>query len=284
MKPSLRDYLRAAFSARPIGMFVPPNWVGLAAFGLLGLLNPGFWIMGFGLEMAYLGVLASNERFQRNVAALRQWQSRRQWQAQVDELVQQLGPEGQRRYRALEERCTAILEQQQRAAVVPSGLEAQGEGLGRLLWLYLRLLLTRQAIDRIVRESAGSLDDGSQLETRIRNLETQLAGGAVSEELRRSLTGQIDILKQRLQKRSEAHDKLAFLDAEMTRLQEQVELIREQAILTTDPQLVSTRIDQITATLDGTNQWIKEQQQIYGATEDLLAEPPPVSMKTAVKQ
>jgi hypothetical protein len=284
MKPGLRDYLRAAFSARPIGMFVPPNWVGLAAFGLLGLLNPGFWIMGFGIEMAYLGILASNERFQRNVAALQQWESRRQWQTRMEELVQQLVPEAQRRYRALESRCSSILEQQQRAAVVPSGLEAQGEGLGRLLWLYLRLLLTRQAIDRIVREAAGSGDEGSQIEERIRRLETHLSESTVSEELRRSLMGQIEILKQRLQKRSEAHDKLAFLDAEMMRLQEQVELIREQAILTTDPQLVSTRIDQITASLDGTNQWIQEQQKIYGAAEDLLSEPPPLSMKTAVKQ
>ena len=101
MKPGLRDYLRAAFSARPIGMFVPPNWVGLAAFGLLGFLNPGFWLMGFGIELAYLGILASNERFQRNVAALQQWESRRQWQKRMEELVQQLGPEAQRRYRRL---------------------------------------------------------------------------------------------------------------------------------------------------------------------------------------
>ncbi len=284
MKPRFRDYVRAAFNARPIGMFVPPNWVGLAAFGILGFLNPGFWVLGLGIELAYLGVLANNERFQRVVSANQQWASRRLWQKQVEDLVQQLGPEAQRRYRALESRCGSILEQQHRSAVVPSGLEAQGEGLGRLLWLYLRLLLTRQAIDRIVREAAGSGEEGAQLEERIRNLETQLASGSVSEELRRSLTGQIDILKQRLLKRSEARDKLAFLDAELTRLQEQVELIREQAVLSTDPQLVSERIDQITASLDGTNQWIREQQQIYGATEDLLAEPPPVSVQAAVKQ
>jgi hypothetical protein len=265
-------------------MFVPPNWVGLAAFGMLGLLNPGFWLVGLGLEAAYLGMLATNERFQRIVAAAQLWQVRRQWQKQVEDLVQQLGAEAQRRYRTLEMRCGSILEQQQRTAVIPSGLEAQGEGLGRLLWLYLRLLLTRQAIDRIVRESAGSIEEGSQLDERIRKLEVQLADGSVTEELRRSLAGQIDILKQRVQKRGEARDKLAFLDAELTRLQEQVELIREQAILSTDPQLVSTRIDQIAATLDGTNQWIREQQQIYGATEDLLAEPPPVTLRVAAKQ
>ena len=67
-----------------------------------------------------------------------------------------------------------------------------------------------------------------------------------------------------------------FLDAELMRIQEQVELIREQAALSTDPELLSQRIDQIAATLGGTAQWIRDQQQVYGAMEDLLAEPPPL--------
>ena len=57
--------------------------------------------------------------------------------------------------------------------------------------------------------------------------------------------------------RQEARDKLAFLDAELTRIQEQVELIREQAVLTADPETVSQRIDQISATLGGTTEWIR---------------------------
>ena len=43
-KPS---YLAAAFNARPLGMPIPPNWFGIAAFGLLGaLVNPGLWLIG----------------------------------------------------------------------------------------------------------------------------------------------------------------------------------------------------------------------------------------------
>jgi len=254
MKPRFRDFVRAAFNARPIGMFVPPNWVGLAAFGFLGLLNPGFWVIGLGLEAAYLGMLATNERFQKTVSATQQWETRRRSQMRINELVLQLSADAQARYRALEKRCRSILEQQQRTAVVPVGQDAQGEGLGRLLWLFLRLLLTRQAIERIVFESGGTGEEGGRLEERIRKLEEQLQGKSVGEELRRSLTGQIEILKQRLQKRTEAREKLMFLDAELTRIQEQAELIREQAILSTDPEVVSERIDQITATLDGTSQ------------------------------
>ena len=284
MKPSLWDYVREAFNARPIGMFIPPNWVGLAIFGFLGIVNPGFLVIGLGLELAYLGVLSTNERFQRLVAASRQWETRQRWQEKVEAEVKQLSAEGQQRYRALEARCRAILEQQVHLGIVSTGLEAQGEGLGRLLWIYLRLLMTRQAIDKIVRESTAARDDAGRLEERVSNLQSRLNEETLGDELRKSLTGQIEILQQRLEKRREAKEKLAFLDAELTRIQEQVELVREQAVLSTDPETVSQRIDQITTTLGGTTQWITEQQKIYGAVEDLMAEPPSLSVNMSASE
>jgi len=284
MKPSFSDYVREAFHARPIGMFVPPNWVGLGVFGLLGLLNPGFWVMGVGLELAYLGVLATNKRFQRLIDATFLGKTTKGRQEMVNDLVSQLGPEGLKRYRNLEMRCRAILEQQSRGGPIPSGIESQGEGLSRLLWVYLRLQLTRQAIERIVRETEEPREDSGRIEERIRALETRLKEADLTEDLRRSLAGQMEILQQRVEKRKEARDKLAFLDAELTRIQEQVELVREQAVLAASPEALSQRIDQITTTLGGTNQWIREQQQIYGAVEDLLAEPPPLSLDPRAKQ
>ncbi len=284
MKPGLWDYVREAFNARPIGMFIPPNWVGIGAFGLLGLVNPGFWILGAGLELGYLSFLSTNQRFQRFVAASRQWDARQRWQDKVNELLRQLGSEGQQRYRALEVRCRAILEQQSSLGIVSTGLDAQGEGLGRLLFVYLRLLMTRQAIDRIVRESKGATEDPGRLQERVANLQSRLRDETLGEELRKSLTGQVEILQQRLEKRNEARDKLAFLDAELTRIEEQVELVREQAVLSTDPETVSQRIDQITTTLGGTTQWISEQQKIYGAVEDLMSEPAALSVNLPPKQ
>ena len=284
MKPGFSDYLREAFNARPMGMFIPPTWAGLGVFAFLGLLNPGFWIIGLALELTYLGVLASNDRFQRLVGAKQQWESRRSWQAKVDEMVRTLGSDGQQRYRSLEVRARSILEQQLRGAAITPGLETQGEGLGRLLWVYLRLLIMRQAIERIVREASEGSEEASRLQERIENLKLRLAQESLGEDLRKSLTGQIEILQQRIEKRREAREKLAFLDAELTRIQEQAELVREQAVLATDPESVSQRIDQITATLGGTSQWISEQQKIYGAVEDLMAEPPPLSVSGPVRQ
>lgn len=284
MKPTLGDYVREAFNARPLGMFVPPNWIGLGLFGFLGILNPGFLLIGAGLELAYLGLLATNPRFQRTVVASRIAQGHLQWRSKLDHLISQLAESYQRRYRLLEHRCRAILDQQFGESISAPGVEAQGEGLGRLSWIYLRLLLTRQSIEKILRESTESGEDSARLEERIHKLEARLKEESLGDELRRSLTGQIEILQQRLQKRTEARDKLAFLDAELTRIEEQVELIREQAVLSTDPETVSQRIDQITTTLGGTTQWISEQQQIYGAMEDLLAEPPPITVTSTAKE
>ena len=66
-KPS---YLAAAFNAKPLGMPIPPNWFGIAAFGLLGaLVNPGLWLIGLGLEGLYLWTLSRNQRFRNAIDA-----------------------------------------------------------------------------------------------------------------------------------------------------------------------------------------------------------------------
>ena len=275
MKPTFWDYIRSAFNARPMGMFIPPNWIGLGLFGLLGILNPGFWIIGAGCELAYLGWLGTHPRFQNLVTGDRLLDEQRRWQSKVYQLIRQLPPEDQDRYRTLESRCKSILEQQAQLSLSP-GLAEQGEGLGRLVWIYLRLLLTREGIRKIVRESSGTADEAAQMKERIEKLQQQLQQPSITDDLRKSLTAQIEILQQRQDKKKEAVEKLAFLDAELTRIQEQVELLREQAVLSTDPEIVSQRIDQVTTTLGGTNQWIRDQQKIYGAMEDLLSDAPPL--------
>src|SRR4051812_48921388 len=112
MKPSLGDYIKSAFNARPIGMFIPPNWIGLGGFALLGFINPGFWLIGGGLEFAYLFSLATNPRFQRVVSGSKTLTQQRERLSQVRVQIAQLAPDDQRRYMLLEQRCQQIIEQQ----------------------------------------------------------------------------------------------------------------------------------------------------------------------------
>jgi hypothetical protein len=275
-KPGFFDYVKAAFNARPLGMFVAPNWIGLGAFGLLGMMEPGFWVLGAGLELGYLFALATNERFQRLVAAVPLVEATADWNKRIQALVGRLDAGDRRIYDLLSQRCRSIIDLQLHGvspATVPGGLESQADGLGRLSWMFLRLLVARRTIQQVIGESG----DGTDLRKRLSALERQQADASLTEELRRSLGGQLDILKQRLLQRTEAERKLTYIDAELERIQQQVELIREQAALSTDPELLSQRIDEITATLGTTGQWIRDQQQVYGAMEDLLTDPPPLA-------
>ena len=280
MKAGLFDYIKAAFNARPMGMVVAPNWVGLAAFGLLGLLNPGFWAIGAGLELAYLFLLSTNGRFQNYVNAVETRDEVEVSSAKVSDMLTRLLPHARERYDALERRCRVILAQQHLGADAVQDLQLQGQGLGRLLWIYLRLLASRQAFEGLLRESIradGAASGGQPLERRTERLRRQLADPPEEpEDLRRSLTSQLEILQQRLDTQREAREKLTFLDAELTRIEEQVELLREQAVVSTDPAAVSQRIDEVAAELGGTSQWIRDQQALYGQVEDVLEAPPPV--------
>ena len=273
-KPGFFDYLSAAFNARPMGMFVAPNWVGIAAFGILGATNPGFWVIGAGLELGYLLSLATNKRFQQTVALKPLNAARREWGQRIQRVLGRLDAADRRQYDALAERCRSIVDMQMNnAAEPPDGLEQQAESLGRLSWMFLRLLLARRTIGQVM----GGAQNDVELQRRIASLERQQAQPGLSEELARSLSGQLEILRQRLQQRTDGDRKLAYIEAEVERIQQQVELIREQAAMSTDPELLSRRIDDITATLGSTGQWIRDQQQVYGAMEDLLTEPPPLT-------
>jgi hypothetical protein len=280
-KPGFLDYLSAAFNARPLGMFVAPNWVGIAAFGILGVANPGFWVIGAGLELGYLLSLATNKRFQQTVAMKPLNAARQEWGVRIQHVLGKLDPNDRREYEALAERCRSIVDMQmQGAAEPPDGLEQQAQSLGRLSWMFLRLLLARRTIGQVM----GGAQNDVELQKRIASLERQQTQSGLSEDLARSLSGQLQILRQRLQQRTDGDRKLAYIEAELERIQQQVELIREQAAMSTDPELLSRRIDDITATLGTTGQWIRDQQKVYGAMEDLLTEPPPLTPDSRARE
>jgi len=281
MKLGFLDYVRAAFSAKPLGMFVPPNWLGLGIFAILGLINPGLWLLGAGLELGYLYTMASSKRFQNLVRGGFLLTQRMEWMQQIQRLLSQLPTEDQQAYHQLEGRCHAILTQQ---AQDSTGLEVQGEGFAKLMRIFLRLLMARQTILKVQKESATvSERDRTSLQTRLESLQKQLEDQSLNIELRKSLTSQVEIIQQRLAKQAEAREKLAFLNAELTRIREQVELIREQAALTADPAAVSQRIDEISASLGGTNEWIN-QQKVFGRTDELLEESVPMPMPQPPQQ
>jgi hypothetical protein len=152
-------------------------------------------------------------------------------------------------------------------------LAQQAEGLSRLMWIYMRLLLTRAAIVRLLREAVAN-NERESIDARTARLQRELARQDLAAELRRSLEGQHQILQQRAASQREARDNLAFIEAELARIREQVELIKEQAVLSNDPAFLSGRIDEVGGTLTSTTQWMRDKQDIFGNIESMMEEPP----------
>lgn len=279
MKPRLGTLLRAAFNARPFGMVVPPNWIGLAAFGLLGTLSPGFLALGAGLELTYLALLATNPRFSRYVSGLQRAASHGAWEDKLAPTLAQLDHDDRRRYDALDRRCRAMLATPGAVDDFATDDPAQAQGLARLMWIYLRLLATRRNVDRALRapDDDGRPTTDVALKQRLTDLRQRLSQPALEDDLRRSLTSQADILEQRLNQRKAARETQAYIEADLERIEEQVALLREQTALQSDPETLSRRLDEIMSGLGGTTRLIAEQQKVYGAVEDLLAEPPPLT-------
>jgi hypothetical protein len=231
-------------------------------------------VLGAGLELGYLLLLSGSERFRHVVDAQDRHGTAPDWKTRLDSALATLGRDERRLYEQLVERCRSIIALQSHGgASPPAGLDAQQEGLGRLTWMYLRLLIAKHTIEQVI--SAPGSDSTESLTESMDSLEQRM-NEAKSDELRRSLEGQIEILRQRIERRGDAERQMTFIEAELDRIEQQVELIREQAALSTDPELLSQRIDEIAATLGGTSQWIRDQRQIFGAMEDLLTEPAPL--------
>ena len=267
-------YIKEAFNARPWGMWIPPNWIGLGAAGIMGFENWGFWVLGAGLELGYLLLLSSNGRFQHLVDARDSYAEKQDSQHQLKGLLVRLDASDQNRYHALEARCQKVLEQQQEAGGIQAvDLQTQADGLSKLLYVYLRLMLTRAGILRILEGTTTQ-----SIDVRILDVNRQIQA-ASAPELQKSLTDQLGILTERKSRHAEARQKLQFIEAELSRIQEQVELIREGMVASTDPAALSRRIDSVGDTLGNTSQWIKQQQELLGETEDLLGDAPPVVLE-----
>lgn len=276
---AFRHYLWAACNARPLGMPVPPNWIGLAAIGLLGFfIHPGLLLVGAGLEIGYLVALTSSRRFrgivdaQQPVPAL---PDRR------GALISQLDGTALAQHEALEERCRAILALNRDGEAL---LQQQDEQLRQLCWLHLRLLAARSSVQAVADTGTG---DRKELERKLRELEKRRSQSpAGAEDLATSLDGQVSILRTRLSQFDEASNRLAYLDAEIERLRQQAELIREQSLLAvggTDGSSLSSTIQGLGESLATTNRWMRDQR----LTSDLAwedAPPLPAPEKLASKR
>jgi len=264
-KPS---YLAAAFNARPLGMPIPPNWFGLAVFGLLGwLVNPGLWLIGLGLEGMYLWTLSRNQRFRNAIdAASGVTDSTSRYEA----MLSGLDSASQSHQYEIEREAAEIVGLLQR-----SGEHASQIGdIRQMAWLHLKLLAARASFAEVM--SVADRERKS-LDEQERNCRDRLSQTDTDEELRRSLEQQLEVIKARQDAHRDAKRRRELVDAELGRLRQQVSLVREQALLATNENM-GTSLDALTASLNEANRWLKDQHELFAGLDSITDEPPPADL------
>jgi hypothetical protein len=187
-------------------------------------------------------------------------------------MLAKIDAEGRARHEQLMERCRLILDSLPESS---AGSTLQRDALERLIWLHLKLLLARTGLQTLLREAAARAQSEDRLKAEIAALETRR--GQTSEGgLARSLESQIDILRQRAARQAEAGDKLAQVVAELERVEHQVELLREETLLSAEPTTVARRIDIVSEGLNETMQWVRFEDELTASMEESLDEIPHV--------
>ncbi|HMN47160.1 MAG TPA: hypothetical protein PKE27_21460 [Povalibacter sp.] len=264
-----RSYLAAAFNARPFGMPVPPNWFGVAAFALLGaLVNPGFWLIGAGLEGLYLWALSRNARFRATVDAEG---GRDHWSSRYGSLIALLDNHARQSQDAIEAQAREIVELLARTGAT----ESQISDVRQMAWLHLKLLAARASILQVITSAEREKRD---LEEQERRLIDRLSGNDLNDNLRRSLEQQLEVIRSRRAAHADAQGRRELVEAELERLRQQVNLVREQALLATDEHSVASSLDALSASLNEANRWLKDQRELFAGLDDLTDEPPPAEL------
>lgn len=152
--------------------------------------------------------------------------------------------------------------------------------LEELMWTYLRLLTIEQSLDQFLesetRENLPAKLEAAQADVARRTAELAAlrSAGSVFEAQERLLESRrelLDTLGKRHQRVAQAKDNLALVLSEQERLDQQIKLIRADAIATKNAAALSARIDATVEHLEATNHWLSQMDQF----RDLLTDLPP---------
>ncbi|MFL6281368.1 MAG: hypothetical protein ACJ731_14730 [Vicinamibacterales bacterium] len=255
---------------------------GTAAAALTPLAPVLLPLVGAG-ELAYLAGLISIPRFRAAIDAKaharRQTASAAAPAASAPSLATMLSglpSESRGRFERLHERC---LEMRGIAAGVRgtagnqagAAEEIRTPGLDRLLWLFLRLLLSKAALDRFLKTM-----DGQEISNRLEELRKSLAAAQSGgdERVVRSLQDSIAMGELRLDNFGRAKKNAEFVSVELDRIEEKIQALAEMAVNRQDPDFLSSQVDSAAESMRQTEKAVSELQHLTGLGEQLEEAPP----------
>jgi len=148
--------------------------------------------------------------------------------------------------------------------------ELRQPALDRLLWVFLRLLLSEQAIARFLQAADEAGIDKTLGELKVRRKRRADSVGEANQaddRIIRSIDDSISTAELRKENVEKARHNAEFVAAELDRLENKIHAVTEMAVGHTDPDEMSSRIDAISEGISQTEQTIRELQSITGVAD-----------------
>ena len=234
-------------------------------------------------EVVYLAGLTTLPRFQaaidakarneeRGGAPVRDPVAQTNARDRILEVLKSLTEDRRSRFLRLRARCvemTRIANAVRGETHDPSGAsrELRTPALDRLLWVFLRLLLSEQAIERFLKAADEAGIDKSVADLKVRRKKRADSVGEANQaddKIIRSLDDSIATAELRKENVEKSKHNMEFVQAELDRLENKIQAVTEMAVGHSDPDEMSSRIDAISDGISQTEATIRELQQITG--------------------
>ena len=249
-------------------------------------------------EIAYLAGLVSVPRFRAAIDAKVHSSNRPATAAaasgqpamSVVAMLEGLPAEARARFQRLHERC---VEMRTIAAGVRGASGAQSNsaeeirtpGLDRLLWLFLRLLVSKTALDRFLTTMSEQEVSGRLVELRKSLAAAQAAPDktpGADDRIVRSLQDSIANNELRLDNYSRARKNAEFVTIELDRLEGKIQALAEMAVNRQDPDFLSSQVDSAAESMRQTEKAVGELQHLTGLADQF--EDPPAILESNLRE
>lgn len=169
------------------------------------------------------------------------------------------------RYAALAEVCGQI----EQAAHAPD--DPRVRKLEELMWTFVRLLSTDQMLERFLelesRENVPKLVAAAEAE--VQRLQAETQSDDAHERLLASRRDYLETLQKRAERADQARKHFELVSAEEDRLEQQIKLLRAEAMSAPSTAALSARLDATVEQLEATNTYLREMDQFRA----MIAEP-----------
>lgn len=252
---------------------------GATLFSLLAPMKDVTFPLLVASELMYHAVLCTNPRFQRQVnSVVGAADSQKQQEEAANRfrtLYGALDRDSQQAFNELQRRCESITD-----AAPPENdsmdkiSSTHADGINKLLWMFLKLLYTRCMIDKFLKTSDD--DSFSKLEARTKKRITELKDDPANDaiaKMRRSLEDTMATIEARRNNLKRAQNNREFIGMELDRIGAKLTTLAEMAVNRQDPSFITSEVDEVSRSVELTEQAITELSTFAGISIDSEAAP-----------